>query len=194
MMKFSPLLFLKGSMFSGRKQKQPVVREIAKLGNPVLRKIAEPVTDFDSAELQTIIQDMRSMLEKSNGVGIAAPQISESIRLMIIASRPNDRYPDAPKMKPVVMINPVFSVLDSTVIKGWEGCLSIPGIRAQVPRYQAVQVNFQNPAGEKQAMDLQGFVARIFQHEYDHLEGRVYLDHVVDNKDIIAESEYFKLK
>ncbi|WP_305907369.1 peptide deformylase [Methylomarinum sp. Ch1-1] len=169
------------------------IRDIIQLGNPLLREHARSVNDGRSPSVQQIIADMLATLAESNGVGIAAPQIGESLRIMIIASRPTPRYPEAPEMEPVVMINPIYQVIDQTLNKDWEGCLSIPGIRALVPRYLSVRVNYQNSDGQNDEMVLHDFVARIFQHEYDHLHGLVYLDRVENNRDIIAESEYLKL-
>lgn len=168
-------------------------RNIVQLGDPLLRRPSEAITDFDATPLQQVIADMQTTLAASNGVGIAAPQIGEPVRIVIVASRPNARYPEAPQMEPVVMINPVYEVADPQRIKAWEGCLSIPGIRAQVPRYRAVRATYQNEAGQANTLLLNDFVARVFQHEFDHLEGMVYLDRVEDNRDIIAESEYLKM-
>lgn len=167
--------------------------EIAQLGAKVLRLQAQMVTDLQSAEIQQTIESMQDTLATTQGVGIAAPQISVSKRIIIIASRPTARYPSAPLMEPTVMINPAFKTLSDTREKDWEGCLSIPGIRALVPRYTEIQINYANQQGNIVEARLEGFIARIFQHEFDHLEGKVYLDRVEDNKDIFAESEYFKI-
>jgi peptide deformylase len=169
------------------------MREIAQLGAEVLRQKAEAVADVRAAEVRQIIADMQATLAGTQGVGIAAPQISESKRIMIVASRPTPRYPHAPQMEPTVMINPEFEALSDHKEKDWEGCLSIPGIRALVPRYREILIRYTDQQGEWVELRLDGFVARIFQHEYDHLEGRVYLDSVEDNRDIVSESEYFKL-
>jgi peptide deformylase len=169
------------------------MREIAQLGAEVLRQKAEAVADVRAAEVRQIIADMQATLAGTQGVGIAAPQISESKRIMIVASRPTPRYPHAPRMEPTVMINPEFEALSDHKEKDWEGCLSIPGIRALVPRYREILIRYTDQQGEWVELRLDGFVARIFQHEYDHLEGRVYLDSVEDNRDIVSESEYFKL-
>ena len=133
------------------------------------------------------------MMLEANGVGIAAPQIGESQQIVIIACRPTARYPLAPEMKPIVMVNPGFTLLDASQHKDWEGCLSVPGVRALVPRYRAIKVNYQDPQGERQEIVLEDFPARVFQHEFDHLQGLVYLDRVENNRDIVAESEFFKL-
>ena len=169
------------------------ISEIAQLGAKVLRLKAQAVTDLQSAELQQIINSMQNTLATTQGVGIAAPQISVSKRIIIVASRPSPRYPCAPQMDPKVMINPSFQTLSDNREKDWEGCLSIPGIRALVPRYTEILVSYITQQGGLVETQLEGFVARVFQHEYDHLEGKVYLDRVEDNRDIVAESEYFKI-
>jgi peptide deformylase len=167
--------------------------EIAQLGATVLRLQAQAVTDFQDDEIQQIIKTLQDTLATTQGVGIAAPQISISKRIIIIASRPTLRYPFAPLMEPTVMINPAFQALSDTREKDWEGCLSIPGIRALVPRYKEILINYTNQNGVLVEARLEGFVARVFQHEFDHLEGKVYLDRIEDNRDIFAESEYFKI-
>ena len=169
------------------------VREIAQLGAKVLRLQAKQVQDIHAPEMQAIVSDMFTTLADTNGVGIAAPQISESWRMMIIASRPSERYPYAPEMEPVLMINPGFELLGETREKDWEGCLSIPGIRAKVPRYTDIKVTYTSIDGPQITLTFTGFIARVFQHEYDHLNGLVYLDRVENNLDIISEVEFAKL-
>lgn len=169
------------------------IREIAQLGAGVLRLQAEEVQDIHSAKMQLIVSELFATLADTNGVGIAAPQISESWRVMIIASRPSERYPYAPEMEPTLMINPVFEPLSEAQEKDWEGCLSIPGIRAKVPRFIQVKVDYMDVEGKSVSQVLDGFVARVFQHEYDHLDGLVYLDRVECNRDIISEVEFTKL-
>ncbi len=169
------------------------VCEIAQLGNPVLRQQAVQVEAFDSIGINRIVRNMLHTLSESSGVGLAAPQISESVRIMIIASRPTKRYPLAPEMEPVVMMNPDFEVISEQMKTDWEGCLSIPGIRALVPRYEKIKISYFNQQGVKQELLADSFIARIFQHEYDHLNGLVYLDRVVSNKDIISETEFQKI-
>jgi peptide deformylase len=167
--------------------------EIAQLGAKVLRQHAEIVQHVDNPGIQQIIKDMQTTLAATQGVGLAAPQISQPKRIIIVASRPSTRYPTAPLMVPTVMINPVFEALSNEKEKDWEGCLSIPGIRALVPRYKAIRVQYTDGQGNPVEQKLEGFVARVFQHEADHLEGKVYLDRVESTEDIISESEYFKL-
>lgn len=169
------------------------VCEIAQLGASVLRQTALPVSDIGSADVQQLISDMHTTLASTEGVGLAAPQIGVSKQVVIVASRPSKRYPSAPLMEATVMINPTFQPLSDQKLKDWEGCLSVPGVRGLVPRYQDIQVDYISEQGVAITQRLEGFVARVFQHEYDHLQGKVYLDRVVDNADIIAESEYFNV-
>jgi peptide deformylase len=167
--------------------------EIAQLGAKVLRQHAEIVEQVNSSDIRQIIEDMQAALAITQGVGLAAPQISQLKRIIIVASRPTTRYPTAPLMNPTVMINPVFEALSDDKEKDWEGCLSIPGIRALVPRYKAIQAQYIDQQGNFVEQMLEDFVARVFQHEVDHLEGKVYLDRVESTADIISESEYSKL-
>ena len=169
------------------------IAEIVQLGSEVLRLKAVVVTDIGSSEIKQLINTLQDTLASTQGVGIAAPQINESKQVIIIASRPSARYPNAPLMEPTVMINPTFEALSESIEKDWEGCLSIPAIRALVPRYKEIKISYTDVTGNKINTQLEGFIARVFQHEFDHLEGKVYLDRVESNQDIFAESEYYKL-
>ncbi|GAA5186546.1 peptide deformylase [Ferrimonas gelatinilytica] len=160
---------------------------IAQLGEPVLRRRAEPVDHFDD-RLGALLTTLTDTMHASNGVGIAAPQIFVSQRVMIIASRPNPRYPDAPIMEPLAMINPELGEPQGEWIEAWEGCLSVPGIRGKVRRRNAVSARFQDADGRWHQRHFEGFVARIVQHEFDHLEGRTFLDHITNGSDLIASS------
>ncbi|TAE54214.1 MAG: peptide deformylase [Nostocales cyanobacterium] len=163
---------------------------IIQLGNPKLRQKAAWVENIQDEKIKTLIDDLIATVDQANGVGIAAPQVAESLRLFIVASRPNARYPDAPEMNPTAMINPQIISHSSEVVKGWEGCLSVPGIRGLVPRYQTITVEYMDRNGNLQTQELTGFVARIFQHEYDHLEGMVFLDRVESTEELMTEAEY----
>jgi len=167
--------------------------EIAKLGEKVLRKKAKKVKDVSDKNIQRLLKDMGVSLENQSGVGLAAPQVFQSLQIMIIASRPNDRYPSAPFRKPFVLINPKVIKVSKGKEKDWEGCLSIPGIRALVPRHKKITVKYLNQEGEQQVEKFEGFIARVFQHEYDHLNGLVFIDNVETSKDIISEEIYFKM-
>ena len=165
---------------------------IIKLGNPILRQKAVVVENVQDEKIQNLIDELITSVVQANGVGIAAPQIATSYRLFIVASRPNTRYPHAPEMQPTAMINPRIVAHSSEMIKDWEGCLSVPGIRGLVPRYQTIEVEYTDRNGSSQKQELTDFIARIFQHEYDHLEGLVFLDRVENNQDLISEEEYQK--
>jgi len=167
--------------------------EICEVGNPILRLKAGAIADTKSADVQKLIDRLIKTLKQSKGVGIAAPQLGISQRLIIIASHPNVRYPKAPKMAPVALINPQILSHSDHIEKDWEGCLSVPKIRGLVPRYSSIEVAYINNCGDREITLFDGFIARIFQHEYDHLEGKVFLDRVESTLDLISESEYLKL-
>ena len=168
------------------------ILQIVQLGDPVLRSPAQSVDDIRDERIQKLVDDLIATVGQANGVGIAAPQVTESYRLFIVASRPNPRYPNAPEMEPTAIINPKIIAHSTEVVKGWEGCLSIPGIRGWVPRYQAIEVEYIDRDGNLQKQEFTDFVARIFQHEYDHLDGIVFLDRLESTQDIMTEQEYQK--
>lgn len=167
--------------------------EIAQIGETILRQKAQKVTDFSSPELGSFIDDLMAIMHRQNGVGIAAPQVFSSKQIMIVASRPNIRYPDAPKMEPMELINPVIDKLHGERVYDWEGCLSVPGIRGWVGRYDNVDVSYQDRYGESHQIEFSGFVARIFQHEYDHLVGETFVDRVDNNRHLVADSVLTKI-
>jgi peptide deformylase len=167
--------------------------QVAQLGQPILRQKAKPVTDIHSRKIQNLIDNLIATLMDANGVGIAAPQIYESLRLFIVASHPNPRYPNAPKMEPTPMINPKIISHSKTKTKDWEGYLSIPGIRALIPRYTKITVKYVDRKGKKQTKTFEDFIARIIQHENDHLDGIVFLDRVQNTNNIITEKEYQRI-
>jgi peptide deformylase len=166
------------------------ILSILQLGNPLLREIAQPIGCIDDPYVQTLIARLLATVKQASGVGIAAPQVGNSCRLLVIASRPNPRYPHAPEMEPTAMINPEIVAKSHEQEKGWEGCLSVPGIRGLVPRHRAIEVEYLSRDGQKCRQELTDFVARIFQHEYDHLEGKVFLDRVESTQDLMTEAEY----
>ncbi len=168
------------------------IRSVIQLGDVRLRSHAQPISDLADPQLQLLIDDLLATAAAKNGVGIAAPQVAEGLQLFIVASRPNPRYPDAPTMEPVAMINPQILCHSDDQIKGWEGCLSVPGQRGLVSRYREIEVKYLDRHGDEHQQHLQDFVARIFQHEYDHLQGKVFLDRVDNPDDILTESEYQK--
>ncbi len=173
--------------------KTAIIRQIAQLGDPVIRKKAIPVVNVKSDKIQALIADLIATAKDSDGVGIAAPQVYQSVRLFIVASHPNPKYPNAPNMKPLAVVNPEITKKSKEKTFDWEGCLSIPGIRAKVPRHLTTEVSFTTVSGKKVKKSFSGFVSRIFQHEYDHLEGIVFLDRVKNTRDIVTEKEYQKI-
>ena len=166
------------------------ILQIAQLGNPILRQQAQNIENVRDERIQKLIDNLISTVAQANGVGIAAPQVAQSYRLFIVASRPNPRYPNAPEMEPTAILNPRVICHSDEVVKGWEGCLSIPGIRGLVPRYRAIEVEYTSRNGKLQRREFTDFVARIFQHENDHLDGIVFLDRLESTRDIITEQEY----
>lgn len=167
-----------------------MTQQILELGNPELRLLSQPIEDVTSDRVQTLIDRLLVAVKESNGVGIAAPQMGEQVRLFIVASRPNPRYPYAPEMEPTAMINPRIVSHSNETEKGWEGCLSVPGIRGLVPRYTAIEVEYTGRDGILYRQTLTDFVARIFQHELDHLDGKVFLDRVESTHDLMTEQEF----
>jgi len=171
----------------------PILRQIAQLGHPVLRQNALAVTDPAQPLIQSLIDDMLVTVVEVNGVGLAAPQVYEPLRIFIIASRPNSRYPNAPTMAPTALVNPELIWASDEKEKGWEGCLSIPGIRGFVPRSRKIGVRYLTRSGELREEEFSDFLARIFQHEFDHLNGTVFIDRVESTRELICEREYLRI-
>lgn len=171
-------------------KKTPRFLQVAQLGHPVIRTKAKTVKNIKDPTVQELIDDMIATLYDMDGVGIAAPQVYQSIRMFIVASHPTARYPKAPNMKPTAMINPKILKKSVEKVKDWEGCLSIPGIRGLVPRHTFIRVEYTTRDGKVMKKTLKDFVARIFQHEYDHLDGIVFLDRMDSTEEIITEKEY----
>jgi peptide deformylase len=171
-----------------------LIRQIAQLGHPVLREAACSVDLPASEKLRALVEDMLETMRDAEAVGIAAPQVYEGASVFIVASKPNARYPDAPSMEPEVVVNPEIVERSDEVVKGWEGCLSIPGIRGNVPRHRRIRVRYRTLEGSEVDREFEGFVARVFQHEDDHLRGLVFLDRLESPRDIITEKEFRKLQ
>ena len=150
------------------------IREILKMGDARLLRLAEPVQAFDTPELQALIADMFDTMEAANGAGLAAPQIGENLQLVIFGFSTNARYPDAPPVPRTVLINPAIEPLGSEEEEGWEGCLSVPGLRGVVPRWSRIRYRGVDPLGQAIEREADGFHARVVQHEVDHLIGRLY--------------------
>ncbi|OWW22196.1 peptide deformylase [Noviherbaspirillum denitrificans] len=150
------------------------VRNILKMGDPRLLRQAEPVKEFDTPELHALIADMFDTMRAANGAGLAAPQIGVNLQLVIFGFQNNVRYPDAPAVPETVLINPVLTPLSDDMEEGWEGCLSVPGLRGIVPRWSRLHYEGVDQYGKQISRDADGFHARVVQHECDHLAGILY--------------------
>jgi peptide deformylase len=156
------------------------VREILKMGDPRLLRVAEPVREFDTAALHELIADMFDTMHAANGAGLAAPQIGVNLQLVIYGFKENTRYPDAPQVPETVLINPVLTPLSEEKEEGFEGCLSVPGLRGSVPRYTRLHYEGVDQYGQPIVRDAEGFHARVVQHEVDHLHGILYPMRITD--------------
>jgi peptide deformylase len=156
------------------------VHEILKMGDPRLLRVAKPVTQFGTPELKALIDDMFETMAAANGAGLAAPQIGVDLRLVIFGYTKNPRYPEAPPVPPTVLINPAIEVLDGGRTEGWEGCLSVPGLRGVVERDERIRYRGFDAGGHVIDRVAEGFHARVVQHECDHLDGILYPMRVKD--------------
>ena len=156
------------------------VREILRMGDPRLLRQAEPVSTLDTPELHELIADMFDTMHAANGAGLAAPQIGVNLQLVIFGFSNNARYPDAPAVPETVLLNPVITPLSDEMEEGWEGCLSVPGLRGVVPRYTRLRYQGVDPYGQIIDREVDGFHARVVQHECDHLIGVLYPMRVQD--------------
>jgi peptide deformylase len=151
------------------------VHEILKMGDERLLRVAQPVTEFDTDALHLLVADMFETMRAVNGAGLAAPQIAVDLQLVIFGTDAvNPRYPDAPLIPRTVLLNPVITPLGSEEEVGWEGCLSVPGLRGMVPRWSRIRYTGFDPFGEPIEREADGFHARVVQHECDHLIGKLY--------------------
>jgi peptide deformylase len=156
------------------------VHDILKMGDPRLLRVAQPVAEFDTDALRTLVNDMFETMEAANGAGLAAPQIGVDLQLVIFGFARNERYPEAPPVPRTVLINPVITPLDDELVEGWEGCLSVPGLRGVVPRFARIRYRGLDPLGQLIEREADGFHARVVQHECDHLIGRLYPTRMTD--------------
>lgn len=151
------------------------VRTLLKMGDPRLLQQARPVTEFDTPALHKLIADMQDTMAAANGAGLAAPQIGVDLQVVIFGTdAPNPRYPDAPIVPRTVLVNPVITPVGDDEEAGWEGCLSVPGLRGLVPRHRRIRYQGRDPQGRLIDRDVDGFHARVVQHECDHLQGVLY--------------------
>jgi peptide deformylase len=174
---------------------QAMNRTIRTLGDPLLRQVARPVQELWTPKLSELVEDMLHAMHTQGGMGIAAPQVGESLRLFIVASHPNERYPDAPVMQPEVIIDPLIAWASDETLTDWEGCLSVPGLRGRVPRARRIRVrSLDVRSGETRVREYEDFIARVFQHELDHLEGILFPDRVESTENLVSEEEYRRIR
>jgi len=156
------------------------VREILKMGDPRLLRIAQPVREFDTPELHALVADLFDTMEAAHGAGLAAPQIGVDLQVVIFGFDRNERYPDAPEVPRTVLVNPTIVPLGDAMEEGWEGCLSVPGLRGWVPRWKRLYYAGYDESGRRFERRVEGFHARVVQHECDHLDGILYPTRIRD--------------
>jgi peptide deformylase len=156
------------------------VRDVLRMGHPVLRERAKPVEQFGTPELKQLVQDMVETMESKNGAGLAAPQIGIPQRVVIFGVEHNPRYPDAEPVPFTVLVNPKLVMLTREIEEDWEGCLSVPGMRGVVPRYTKLRYSGFDADGNPIEREATGFHARVVQHECDHLDGILYPQRMTD--------------
>jgi peptide deformylase len=168
------------------------ILKVARLGHPVLRKITAPlsVSEIQSAPIQKFIDDMIETMKEYNGVGLAADQVHESKQIAVLEVADNPRYPEKPPVPLTVLINPQITPLSEETEEDWEGCLSIPDLRGKVPRYKRIRVQALDRNGSEMSFAACDFHARVIQHEWDHLNGKVYLDRMRDLSSLAFLAEF----
>ncbi len=159
------------------------IKDVLRMGDARLLQQAEPISDFGSDALRALLQDMRDTMQALSGVGLAAPQIGVPLRVVIFGVDKNERYPDAEVVPQTVLINPVLTALSDEMEEGWEGCLSVPGMRGLVPRYTKLRYQGRDENGAPIDRSVSGFHARVVQHECDHLDGILYPMRIRDMRD-----------
>jgi peptide deformylase len=151
-----------------------MIREILRMGDPRLLRISEPVARFNTPELRQLLADMFETMRAADGAGLAAPQIGVGLRVVVFGFETNARYPEATAVPETILINPVIEPLSDVIQDGWEGCLSVPGLRGLVPRFERVRYRGFDERGIALEREVDGFHARVVQHECDHLDGILY--------------------
>lgn len=151
-----------------------MIRDVLRMGDPRLWQVSRPIEAFGTVELADLLTDMRDTMAHLNGAGLAAPQIGVPLRVVIFGVKSNPRYPGIDDVPDTVLINPVLTPLSHEIEEGWEGCLSVPGMRGWVPRYQKLKYSGFDEQGHRFEREVEGFHARVVQHEVDHLDGVLY--------------------
>jgi peptide deformylase len=167
----------------------PQLLEVVRLGHPVLRTVAEPVPEewFGGGRLQQLAVDLVHTMLEGDGVGLASPQVAEPLRLFAYWVPSDD---EREELAPAVLVNPEIRPMGDDLVDGWEGCLSIPGLRGMVPRHRRIKVKARTVDGDPVALTADGFHARVIQHEYDHLDGVVFLDRMTSPRSLAYEEEW----
>ena len=168
------------------------VREVIKMGNPLLLQVAAEVREFDTPQLDTLVTDLFDTMNALDGAGLAAPQIGVGLRVVIFGVESNPRYPEVEAVPSTVLINPRITVLDDEMAEDWEGCLSVPGLRGLVPRYKRIRYSGFDQRGASILREVEGFHARVVQHECDHLDGVLYPRRIRDMRMFGYEQELFR--
>jgi peptide deformylase len=158
------------------------VRPVLRLGDPRLRLPSAPVEQFDTPELHALVSDLRDTMAACDGAGLAAPQIGVPLRVVIYGITANPRYPQAPPIPETVLVNPLLTPLGEEEQLGWEGCLSVPGLRGEVRRWRRLLIEAFGPGGQPIEQEVEGFHARVVQHECDHLDGLLFPDRLVSTQ------------
>lgn len=156
------------------------IKSVLRMGDPRLLETAAAVTRFDTPELHQLVEDLLDTMRAEDGAGLAAPQIAVGLRVVVFGFDKNNRYPDAEPVPQTVLINPIIKVLAEQREEGWEGCLSVPGLRGVVPRYTHIRYSGYDPFGKPIEREAQHFHARVVQHECDHLDGILYPQRMSD--------------
>jgi peptide deformylase len=151
-----------------------MIRPVLRMGDPRLLRVAQPVRAFGTPELEALLRDLQDTMQAEDGVGLAAPQIGVDLQVVIFGFEHSERYPEAPPVPWTVLLNPVLTPLAEDLEEGWEGCLSVPGLRGKVPRYTRLRYTGWDPKGQPIDRVAEGFHARVVQHECDHLQGILY--------------------
>jgi len=167
--------------------------EVIRMGHPTLRQVASlyPVAEIGTPAFKQFVEDMRETMHACGGIGLAAPQVNHSVQIAVIEVNDTPtRYGEVPDVPFAVYVNPVITVLDETEQGYWEGCLSVPGMMGFVQRPQHIRVDYLDETGTARSLEARGFLATVFQHEFDHLQGKLYLDRLKDTRLLAFEEEF----
>lgn len=168
------------------------ILKVARMGHPVLRRVAQPVDkkEIKTPEFQQFVQDMVETMNEYDGVGLAAPQVHRPIRVSVVQISDNPRYPGKDQVGLHVFINPEVTILSKGMNSYWEGCLSVPGLRGLVARPNKIRVKYLDQDAKEQEIVAENFLATVLQHEFDHLDGKLYVDKLVDPTKLVFEQEF----